>query len=134
VCSVMRQASTVAKTVAAIAASVGIIRSDGLVENARTVGAYIKKGLQGLSERRPEVAHVRGVGLMIGFDLVEPGTLNLWDAKHCQALFQSLLKRGLLSMAYAPRVRVNPPLIFTIDQAVESWSILESALQEVGQA
>jgi 4-aminobutyrate aminotransferase-like enzyme len=119
---------------AAIAASVGIIRSDGLVENARTVGAFIKKGLQDLSERHPEVAHVRGVGLMIGFDLVEPGTLNLWDAKRCQTLFQSLLKRGLLSMAYAPRVRVNPPLIFTIEQAEESLSILESALQEVGQA
>jgi 4-aminobutyrate aminotransferase-like enzyme len=71
---------------------------------------------------------------MIGFDLVEPGTLNLWDAKRCQALFQALLKRGLLSMAYAPRVRVNPPLIFTIEQAEESLSILESALQEVGQA
>jgi len=119
---------------AAIAASVGIIRSDGLVENARTVGAFIKQGLQALSERHPEVAQVRGEGLMIGFDLVEPGTLNLWDAKRCQALFQALLKRGLLSMAYAPRVRVNPPLIFTIDQAAESLSILESALQEVGQA
>jgi 4-aminobutyrate aminotransferase / (S)-3-amino-2-methylpropionate transaminase / 5-aminovalerate transaminase len=119
---------------AAIAASVGIIRSDGLVENARTVGAFIKKGLQSLSERHPEVSQVRGVGLMIGFDLVEPGTSDLWDAKHCQALFQALLKRGLLSMAYAPRVRVNPPLIFTIEQAEEALVILESALHEVGQA
>jgi 4-aminobutyrate aminotransferase/(S)-3-amino-2-methylpropionate transaminase len=119
---------------AAVAASVGIIRSDGLVENARKVGASFKQGLQELSERRPEVSCVRGEGLMIGFDLVEPGTLTLWDSARCQALFQALLRRGLLSMAYAPRVRVNPPLIFTLDQAEEALSTLESALEEVAQA
>ncbi len=119
---------------AAIACSVGIIRSDGLVENARKVGAVLKQGLFELAERHPEVSGVRGEGLMIGFDLVEPGTLTLWDSSRCQRLFQALLRRGVLSMAYAPRVRVNPPLIFTLDQATEALSTLESALQEVAQA
>jgi 4-aminobutyrate aminotransferase-like enzyme len=119
---------------AAVAASVGVIRSDGLVDNARKVGAYLKQGLQRLSERRPEVSDVRGEGLMIGFDLVEPGTRTLWDSARCQALFQALLRRGLLSMAYAPRVRVNPPLIFTLAQAEEALSALESALQDVARA
>jgi 4-aminobutyrate aminotransferase/(S)-3-amino-2-methylpropionate transaminase len=119
---------------AAIAASVGIIRSEDLVDNARKVGACLKRGLLAISERHPEVTSVRGQGLMIGFDLVEPGTLTLWDSAHCQALFQALLRRGLLSMAYAPRVRVNPPLIFTLDQAEEALSTIESALQEVARA
>lgn len=119
---------------AAIAASVGIIASDGLVENASRVGSYLKQGFQKLSERHPEVTAVRGEGLMIGFDLVTPGTDTLWDSARCQLLFQALLRRGLITMAYAPRVRVNPPLIFTMAQAEEALQIFESALDEVAAA
>ncbi len=119
---------------AAIAASVGIIRSDGLAGNARKVGAFLKQGLLELSERHPELTAVRGEGLMIGFDLVVPGTRTLWDSPRCHALFQALLRRGILSMAYAPRVRVNPPLIITLHQAAEALSALEGALQEVARA
>jgi 4-aminobutyrate aminotransferase-like enzyme len=34
-------------------------------------------------------------------------------------------------MAYAPRVRLNPPLIFTEAEADESLSVLDESLTEV---
>jgi 4-aminobutyrate aminotransferase-like enzyme len=116
---------------AAVSASVGIIRDDGLVENVARIGAHVKQGFEQLSQRHPEVSNVRGQGLFIGFDLVQPGTQQLWDFARCQALFQPLLRRGLLTMAYAPRVRINPPLILTLEQADEGLEIFESALSEV---
>ena len=119
---------------AAVAASVGIIRDDGLVDNALRSGKFLRQGFQKLSERFPELAHVRGEGLLIGFDLVERGTNQLWDSTRCQGLFQALLRRGLLTMAYAPRVRVNPPLILTLDEASEALDIFESALAECTNA
>ena len=115
----------------AVAASVGIIRDDNLVDHVSRIGAHVKEGFERLSQSRPEVSNVRGQGLFIGFDLVEPGTNQLWETARCQALFQALLRRGLLTMAYAPRVRINPPLILTIEQADEALEIFESALSEV---
>jgi 4-aminobutyrate aminotransferase-like enzyme len=116
---------------AAVAEAVEIIEAEGLTENAREVGLHLRGALAALAERHPCVAHVRGEGLMIGFDLVEPGGA-LWSAARCQELFQALLRRGLITMAYAPRVRVNPPLIFTRAQADEALDILESALRGMG--
>jgi 4-aminobutyrate aminotransferase-like enzyme len=34
-------------------------------------------------------------------------------------------------MAYAPRVRINPPLILTEEQADEAVALLDDALREV---
>jgi 4-aminobutyrate aminotransferase-like enzyme len=116
---------------AAIAASVGIIREDRLADNAREVGGYLKKGLATIAARHSCVAHLRGEGLFLGFDLIDDKGA-LWPGKRCLELFRALLRRGMITMAYAPRVRVNPPLIFSKSQADEALSILESGLTEVG--
>ncbi len=115
---------------AAVAASVGIIRDDGLTENARTVGAHLRDGFRALSERRSCVSHVRGEGLFIGFDLVDDDGA-LWTRERCQALFQAMLHRGFITMAYAPRVRINPPLIFTMEEADETLENFDLALEEL---
>ncbi len=116
---------------AAVAASVSIIRDEGLVANVKVVGEYLKSGFFALSQRHPVLTDVRGEGLLIGFDLVEPGTKTLWDTGRCQTFFRALLQRGLLTMAYAPRVRINPPLILSLAQAKEALEIFESALGDV---
>jgi 4-aminobutyrate aminotransferase / (S)-3-amino-2-methylpropionate transaminase / 5-aminovalerate transaminase len=115
---------------AAIAASLSIIKSERLMENAAKTGAHLKAGLSRLSQKHPAVAHVRGEGLLVGFDLVdEKGAL--WTHARCRELFGAALGRGLLTMAYAPRVRVNPPLLFSEAQADEAVQILDAALTDV---
>ncbi|MGC4114986.1 MAG: aspartate aminotransferase family protein [Myxococcales bacterium] len=115
---------------AAIAASLSIIGDEHLVENARVVGAHLKAGLSRLAEKHPVIAHVRGEGLFLGFDLVDAQGA-LWSHERCRALFSACLKRGLLTMAYAPRVRVNPPLPLSNAQADEALELLDAALGEV---
>ncbi|MBI5548725.1 MAG: aminotransferase class III-fold pyridoxal phosphate-dependent enzyme [Deltaproteobacteria bacterium] len=115
---------------AAIGASLSIIRDERLVENAAATGEHLKLGLARLAEHHPALAHVRGEGLFIGFDLLdERGAL--WSHARCRELFTACLKRGLLTMAYAPRVRVNPPLLFNVAQADEALNILDAALTDV---
>ena len=116
---------------AAIASSVGIIRDEGLVERAASVGARLKVGLSSLAERHPSMANVRGEGLFLGFDLVKPGTREFWSSAECRKLFDATLRRGLVTMAYAPRVRINPPLILTDAEADEALSVLDESLTEV---
>jgi 4-aminobutyrate aminotransferase/(S)-3-amino-2-methylpropionate transaminase len=116
---------------AAIASSVGIIRDEGLVERAASVGTRLKMGLSSLAERHPSMANVRGEGLFLGFDLVKPSTREFWSSAECRKLFDATLRRGLVTMAYAPRVRINPPLILTDAEADEALSVLDESLTEV---
>lgn len=119
---------------AAVASSVGIIRDEGLVERAHRVGARLLAGLRALAELHPSVANVRGAGLFLGFDLVEPGTNEPWSSARCRTLFDAVLRRGAISMAYAPRVRINPPLVLSEAEADEGIAILGDALREVAPA
>ncbi len=44
-----------------------IIEEEGLLENARVLGAYAKEAIEGLGS--PLIAEVRGLGLMLGIEL-----------------------------------------------------------------
>jgi 4-aminobutyrate aminotransferase / (S)-3-amino-2-methylpropionate transaminase / 5-aminovalerate transaminase len=116
---------------AAIRASVGIVVDEHLAERSASLGERFRKGLESVSEQHPEVAHVRGKGLFIGFDLVSPENAAPWKAAHCRRLFDALLRRGVISMAYAPRVRINPPLVITEAEVDEALGLLAEALDEV---
>ncbi len=66
---------------AAVASSLGIIRDEALVERAGRVGSQLKVGLSSLAERHPSMANVRGEGLFLGFDLLEPATTRAVDQR-----------------------------------------------------
>jgi 4-aminobutyrate aminotransferase-like enzyme len=55
------------------------------------------------------------------------------ETAHCHWLFQACLRRGLLTTAYSPRVRINPPLVITREQAREGAQIFDDALQALGE-
>jgi 4-aminobutyrate aminotransferase-like enzyme len=116
---------------AAIEASVGIIVDELLPERARTLGERFRRGLVRLSERYPFVRNVRGEGLFLGFDLISPRDATPWTQAACRRLFDALLARGLVTMAYAPRVRINPPLVITAEQVDEALALFDEALAEV---
>jgi 4-aminobutyrate aminotransferase-like enzyme len=108
---------------AAAAAALRIIDDEGLVENSRRVGAHFLKRIEGWSERYPFVGDVRGRGLFIGLDLVRDKATKEPLAKNvCRRIFDECLQRGLLTMAYTHRVRLQPALTIdedTVDGAVD---------------
>jgi 4-aminobutyrate aminotransferase-like enzyme len=116
---------------AAVASSVGVVREEGLVEHAKQVGARFKTGLEGLAARHPAVRNVRGKGLFLGFDLEDPEGGRPWEPPRCRELFDALLHRGVISMAYAPRVRLNPPLVLTEAEVDEAIDLFDEALCQV---
>jgi len=116
---------------AAIASSLSIIFDEGLVDHSRTLGERLKSGLFALAERHPSLANVRGEGLFLGFDLVKPGSTEPWSTSECRELFDASLRRGLVTMTYAPRVRLNPPLVLSEAEADEALGLLDESLSEV---
>jgi 4-aminobutyrate aminotransferase-like enzyme len=116
---------------AAIRASVGIVVDERLAERSKLRGERLRGGIEKLAERHPALTHVRGEGLFIGFDLNERTSGAPWPAARCRRLFHALLRRGVISMAYAPRVRINPPLVVTEAEIDEALGALDEALVEV---
>ncbi|HEY7168917.1 MAG TPA: aspartate aminotransferase family protein [Candidatus Binatia bacterium] len=107
---------------AAASACLKIIDQEGLVENSKRVGEYFLGRIADWVERYPFVGDVRGAGLLIGLDLVRDKDSKAPLSKPvCQRIFQESLRRGLLTMTYTPRVRIQPAMSIdegTVDTAV----------------
>jgi len=107
---------------AAGASALQIVDDEGLVENSKKVGAYFLKKLESMVDRYPFVGEVRGEGLFLAIELVQDKkTREPLSKAACTQIFMECLKRGLLTMAYAPRFRIQPAMTIdegTVDHAV----------------
>jgi len=113
---------------AAASACLTIIDDEGLVENSKRVGEYFLKRIADWAERFSFVGDVRGAGLFIGMELVSDKTTKQPLSKNsCRKIFQECLKRGLLTMTYTPRVRIQPAM--TIDEG--TVDVVVAILSEV---
>ncbi len=113
---------------AACDAALSIVIKERLVENSKKVGSALLKRLKKLEDSCPLATGVRGRGLMLGVDLIDPRTEKPLEAALCRELFEDCLKRGLMTMSYNPSLRINPPLIITEAEALKGAAILEEAL------
>jgi 4-aminobutyrate aminotransferase-like enzyme len=116
---------------AACDATLQIILRDKLVENAAKVGAAMLKTLEAMKSAQPLIGSVRGRGLMLGVDLVNPKTGAPLDKAICREVFEEGLKRGVLTMAYNPSLRINPPLIISEVDALKGLALLGESLDAV---
>jgi 4-aminobutyrate aminotransferase-like enzyme len=108
-----------------------VIVDDRLDAHAASVGEAMLGELRKLEKYR-FVGEVRGKGLLLAVELVKNrATKEPLDKPTCEWVFTECLKRGLLAMAYAPRVRINPPLVITREQALEGVAILDEVLAEL---
>jgi 4-aminobutyrate aminotransferase-like enzyme len=117
---------------AACAAHVTVqtIIDEGLVEHSRRLGAQMLEEMKGWERDVPIVSEVRGRGLMLGMDLVVPGTRDLLSKVQTRWIFDTLLTRGVIAMIYNPEVRINPPLVITQEQAMEALAAVKEVLVE----
>ena len=120
---------------AAAAAHVTIqtIIEEELVEHSRRLGALMLAEMRRWEAEIPIVSDVRGRGLMLGMDLVVPGTRRLLDKNVTRWIFDALLGRGVIAMIYNPEVRINPPLVITDEQAMEALGAVKAVLEEAVQ-
>ena len=110
-----------------------IILRDKLVENAATVGAAMLQRLTKIQQQQPLIGSLRGRGLMIGVDLVNPKDKKPLDKMICKEIFEEGLKRGVLTMAYNPSLRINPPLVITEKQALDGLDLMAEAMTVVAK-
>ncbi|MBI3313175.1 MAG: acetyl ornithine aminotransferase family protein [Candidatus Omnitrophica bacterium] len=105
---------------------------EGLLQNAAAVGDYLIAKLKELSRRFPLIGDVRGVGLMVGIELVRDRHTKELAARERDQIIKQAFQKGLLLLGCGESgIRFSPPLIVTknhVDIAVE---ILEKAFGTV---
>jgi 4-aminobutyrate aminotransferase len=125
-------ASTFGGNPVAVAASLATIEllEQELVNNAARVGAHLMTRLRDLPQRCPIVGDVRGLGLMIGIELVRDQVTKERAPDLRDRLVQMCFERGLLLLGAGPNtIRLCPPLIITKDQADFAAETIEECLR-----
>jgi acetylornithine/N-succinyldiaminopimelate aminotransferase len=96
------------------------IEAEGLLDHVKRIGERIRRGIEALGH--PNVAEVRGAGLLLGIRLTTPSAADL---------FTALRSAGFLAQACQPDVlRLAPPLVLTEVQADAFVAALPAALAE----
>lgn len=99
---------------AAALATLDVIEEEGLVARAADLGRYALDRLREVAARRPVIGEVRGVGLLIGVEVVHDDGAPAADL--AQAVLYAALSRGLsFKLTQGSVVTLSPPL--TIDRA-----------------
>jgi 4-aminobutyrate aminotransferase len=117
-------------TCAAASATIDLVRG-GLADNAAQVGAHFMARLRQLQGEFRCIGEVRGRGLMIGMELVEPGAERAPAKALCDAVVQRAYHNGLLLLSCgSSTVRFMPPLSVTVAEVDEAIDLLRSSLAE----
>ena len=120
-------------TVAAAAAVLEVIERDGLLANARDVGGYLRARLGEIAERYPAMREVRGAGLFLAADFVDPDTGDR-DAVLTGQIVNGLRERRVLISATGPAaasLKVRPPLPFGRSDADRLTAALADVLEQI---
>ncbi|MET9296745.1 aspartate aminotransferase family protein [Streptomyces sp. NPDC003077] len=119
-----------ANLLAASAANVtlDIVRQPEFLANVRATGDYILGRLADMRTRYPAIVDIRGVGLMIGFEIAHPDGRPA--VKLTNHLASSAMRHGLIlrtsRYGYGNVLKIRPPLILTLDEAALLCDRLEN--------
>ena len=117
-------------------ATLEVIDEEGIQQNALEVGGYLKDSLEALQERQPLIGEVRGMGLMLGVELVrdrkskEPANTEAADVLETMKHRGVLLGKGGL---YGNTLRIKPPMCLSKDDADYLVAMLDETLAEIDQ-
>ncbi|WP_049761139.1 MULTISPECIES: diaminobutyrate--2-oxoglutarate transaminase family protein [Frankia] len=118
-------------------ATLRLVREDRLDERAARLGTRLLTGLAEIARNRPQVGDVRGRGLMLGAEMVDPTAApdlvgaHPADARLAGLVRAECLRRGLiieLGGRHGAVVRLLPPLILSDEEGDRVLAILADAI------
>jgi 4-aminobutyrate aminotransferase / (S)-3-amino-2-methylpropionate transaminase / 5-aminovalerate transaminase len=118
---------------AAALASIDLVVSEKLAENARQVGGVLQERLRALEIRFPQIGRVDGKGLVAGIACVTRGTKEP-DGELAWEVVERCVEKGVLMFSPVGfgggTVKISPPLVITEAAILESAAVLEEVFAE----
>ena len=116
---------------AAAMATLDVIIDEGLVENARVVGAYAIEQLNSLSGKYDVIADVRGSGLFFGVELMRDGKPA---TDICLKIVNEMRKNEVLLSTvgrYDNALKIRPPCVFSQENTDLLVDVMDHAINKV---
>jgi 4-aminobutyrate aminotransferase-like enzyme/Ser/Thr protein kinase RdoA (MazF antagonist)/murein DD-endopeptidase MepM/ murein hydrolase activator NlpD len=110
-----------------------IIERDRLLQNATEIGAYLLKRMRTLQEKHGVIGDVRGIGLMLGLDLVTDRKSKAPATERAGRVVERCRDLGVLMGTDGPFdnvIKLRPGLIFSRANADHLMQVLEQAFAE----
>jgi 4-aminobutyrate aminotransferase-like enzyme len=111
-----------------------VIEEEGLIDNATEVGAYLKQGLKALIPKHGLIGDVRGIGLVVGIELVRDRR-ELTPAKaEAQRLLNLMRDEGVLIGSeglHGNILKLRPPIVFRREHADLTIAALDRAFRRL---
>jgi 4-aminobutyrate aminotransferase len=117
---------------AAALATIRYIEDHDLVNHARQMGEYALERMRGMMERIPMIGDVRGLGLLMGMELVRERKKRQRASDEAEAVMYAALSRGLsFKLTMGNILALTPALTITREEMETALEILEESLVEV---
>jgi alanine-glyoxylate transaminase/(R)-3-amino-2-methylpropionate-pyruvate transaminase len=111
-----------------------VIEREGLQANCLKIGAQLKAGFAKLAEKHSLIGEVRGMGLMLGIEMVKDRTTKEPAKEECAAVFEKCKDLGLLigkGGLFGNTLRIKPPMCINSADAEFIIGVLDQALASV---
>jgi 4-aminobutyrate aminotransferase len=105
-----------------------------LVDNAAKIGAHMKARLDEFPRRYKIVGDVRGMGLMIGIEIVRDQETKERAPELRDQIESMCFERGVLVLGAGPNsIRICPPLVITKEQADFAVDTVEDCIRSLSK-
>jgi 4-aminobutyrate aminotransferase len=117
---------------AAALAVLDLLGEEGLGDRVLAAGEYLKKRLRELQEVHPIIGDVRGIGLMVGIELVSDRAAKSPANRERETILRQAFKSGItLLPAGVSTIRFSPPLIVQEEDIETGVAILDRVMKEI---
>lgn len=115
------------------AKTIEIMQRSGFLENVTLVGNYIMSELKKFAEKYNFIGEIRGVGLMIGFEIIKQNKEP--DVQMTKYILKQAFANGLIlrSSRYGMgnTLKIRPPLNITLQETEKLCNLLDKTLQNI---
>ena len=111
-----------------------VIEEEGLQENSRVIGKRLKDGLSELAKHHQLIGDVRGMGLMLGVELVRDRKTKEPARKETLAVLEAAREMGVLigkGGLDGNVLRIKPPMCITAQDADFTLDVLDQAFASI---
>ncbi len=110
-----------------------VFEEEGLVDRARVVGEYLIRELSEVADRCELVGEVRGLGAMVGVELVTDREAKTPAPDHTEFVLRRAAEQGVLALragAYRNVLRLLPPFVIRDGELERACRVLAETLRE----
>lgn len=119
-------------TCAAALATINYIEKERLVERARMLGEHALGRLREMAARQPLIGDVRGLGLLLGIELVQNRETRARARDEAERVMYRALEKGLSFKVTAGNIlTLTPPLTIPKEELDRALAIVEECIREV---